>query len=106
MNNDANDTTDETTRVLTGEAVSDGISLGRVFLYQPDMPNIEKAHISSNQSETAHNRWLEARAAVERELNVIIEGVTDQPSSDLMIFDFQKELLFDEEVEAGRFQYS
>lgn len=91
----------ETSKIITGEAVSEGIALGYVFLYQLVMPTIEKAYISANQSEAEFNRWLEARSVVEQELDSIIEGATRQPLTDMMIFEFQKELLFDEEVEAN-----
>lgn len=97
----SNQLIDETDKVLTGEAVSEGIALGCVFLYQPAVPAIEKAYISPKQSEAAYSRWLEARAVVEQELDSVIEGAARQPLTDMMIFEFQKELLFDEEVETN-----
>ena len=81
---------------LKGNPVSRGIAAGRVFWYEPFVPDIKECHIEAAGTEAALRKYEEAVAAARKELQDVYESLKEEDEHRAGIFLAHMEILEDE----------
>ena len=81
---------------LKGNPVSRGIAAGRVFWYEPFVPDIKECHIEAAGTEAALRKYEEAVAAARKDLQDVYESLKEEDEHRAGIFLAHMEILEDE----------
>ena len=65
-----------------GNPVSEGIAVGKAYLYQPYVPEVVKGEIPEDQAAEATARYEEWKEAAKKELEAIREQLEKSGSAD------------------------
>ena len=84
--------------VLKGCSVSEGIAIGKVFIYKAFSGEVHEAYFDKGHEEEYFQLWQDARARTGKELDAIIRSMKFDQEDTSAVFSAQKEMLFDEEL--------
>ncbi len=84
---------------LKGNAVSQGIAIGEVFLYTPFKPVVEESYIEQEAVEQNLARYRQVKEAAKNELENIVRTLEADDPEKAKIFTAHIDILFDEAME-------
>ncbi len=87
-------------KIIKGNGVSEGIALGKVYIYKAFSADVFEAFFEKGQEDEFLQQWYDAKKRAEDELNAVIESLTSNGDADkAKIFEAHKDILYDEEIE-------
>ena len=84
---------------LTGKGVSDGIAIGKAFLYRAFSCDVAEAHFAPGEENAQLARWDAARQAGVEELDAVMRQLSAHSGGKADIFAAHREILLDEELD-------
>lgn len=84
---------------LYGKAVSPGIAIGKVYIYSPFVPQVNKAQISKDEVEGLLQRYASAQKAAAAELEALVEHMQKGSPEKAKIFTAHLDILYDEAID-------
>ena len=84
--------------VLKGCSVSEGIAIGKVFIYKAFSGEVHEAYFDKGHEEVYIQLWRDARTRAGAELDTIVRRMKSDQDDTSAVFSAQKEMLFDEEL--------
>ena len=87
-------------KTLKGLGVSRGLARGEAFILLAESEEPKKAYFPRSEKEARQNEWRNARQAAADELDALVSSFSDKKDERVSVFLAQREMLFDEEIEA------
>ena len=88
-------------RILKGNPVSRGIALGKVYIYKAFKADVHESYFEAGNEDEQFQKFKDSVLIAEKELNQIVESMSEESPEKAKIFTAHAEILLDEEVEEG-----
>lgn len=86
-------------RILKGNPVSRGIALGKVYIYKAFKADVHESYFEAGNEDEQFQKFKDSVLIAEKELNEIVESMSEESPEKAKIFTAHAEILLDEEVE-------
>lgn len=86
-------------RILKGNPVSRGIALGKVYIYKAFKADVHESYFEAGNEDEQFQKFKDSVLIAEKELNQIVESMSEESPEKAKIFTAHAEILLDEEVE-------
>lgn len=88
-------------RILKGNPVSRGIALGKVYIYKAFKADVHESYFEAGKEDEQYQKFKDSVLIAEKELQEIVESMSEESPEKAKIFEAHQEILMDEEVEEG-----